>query len=96
MDVKLGVRTAETTAPLGKRVKMKAHDLLTSCGVDGVQLIAMSVYQRSAHKQLKSSKRAVRALPRSPIARNPFNLNFSDSAQCLMVWRWRLIGYFPI
>jgi hypothetical protein len=29
-------------------------------------------------------------------ARNPFNLNFFDSAQCLMVRRWRLIGYFPI
>jgi hypothetical protein len=25
-------------------------------------------------------------------ARNPFNLNFFDSAQCLMVRRWRLIG----
>jgi hypothetical protein len=24
------------------------------------------------------------------------NLNFFDSAQCLMVRRWRLIGYFPI
>jgi hypothetical protein len=23
------------------------------------------------------------------------NLNFFDSAQCLMVRRWRLIGYFP-
>jgi hypothetical protein len=29
-------------------------------------------------------------------ARNPFNLNFLDSAQCLMVRRWRLIGYFLI
>jgi hypothetical protein len=29
-------------------------------------------------------------------ARNPFNLNFFDSAQCLMVRRRRLIGYFPI
>jgi hypothetical protein len=29
-------------------------------------------------------------------ARNPFNLTFFDSAQCLMVRRWRLIGYFPI
>jgi hypothetical protein len=29
-------------------------------------------------------------------ARNPFNLNFFDSAQCLMVRRWRLIGHFPI
>jgi hypothetical protein len=29
-------------------------------------------------------------------ARNPFNLNFFDSAQCLMLRRWRLIGYFPI
>jgi hypothetical protein len=29
-------------------------------------------------------------------ARNPFNLNFFDSAQCLMVRRWRLIGYFPV
>ena len=29
-------------------------------------------------------------------ARNPFNLNFFDSAQCLVVRRWRLIGYFPI
>jgi hypothetical protein len=29
-------------------------------------------------------------------ARNPFNLNFFDSAQCLMVRRWLLIGYFPI
>ena len=29
-------------------------------------------------------------------ARNPFNLNFFDSAQCLMVRRWRLIGCFPI
>jgi hypothetical protein len=28
--------------------------------------------------------------------RNPFNLNFFDSAQCLMVRRWRLIGLFPI
>jgi hypothetical protein len=28
--------------------------------------------------------------------RNPFNLNLFDSAQCLMVRRWRLIGYFPI
>jgi hypothetical protein len=27
---------------------------------------------------------------------NPFNLNFFDSAPCLMVRRWRLIGYFPI
>jgi hypothetical protein len=24
------------------------------------------------------------------------DLNFFDSAQCLMVPRWRLIGYFPI
>jgi hypothetical protein len=29
-------------------------------------------------------------------ARNPFNLNFFYSAQCLMVRRWRLIGHFPI
>jgi hypothetical protein len=29
-------------------------------------------------------------------ARNPFNLNFFDSAQCLWVRRWRLIGHFPI
>jgi hypothetical protein len=29
-------------------------------------------------------------------ARNPFNLNFFDSAQCQMVRSWRLIGYFPI
>jgi hypothetical protein len=29
-------------------------------------------------------------------ARNPFNPNFFDSAQCLMVRRWRLIGHFPI
>jgi hypothetical protein len=29
-------------------------------------------------------------------ARNPFNLTFFYSAQCLMVRRWRLIGYFPI
>jgi hypothetical protein len=29
-------------------------------------------------------------------ARNPFNLNFFYSAQCLVVLRWRLIGYFPI
>jgi hypothetical protein len=29
-------------------------------------------------------------------ARNQFNLNFFDSAQCLMVRRWRLIGHFPI
>jgi hypothetical protein len=29
-------------------------------------------------------------------ARNPFNLNFFDSAQCLVVRRWRLIGHFPI
>jgi hypothetical protein len=25
-------------------------------------------------------------------ARNPFNLNFFDSAQCLMVRRWRLLA----
>jgi hypothetical protein len=29
-------------------------------------------------------------------ARNPFDLNLFDSAQCLMVRRWRLIGHFPI
>ena len=29
----------------------------------------------------------------TPLARN---LNFFDSAQCLMVRRWRLIGYLPI
>jgi hypothetical protein len=66
MDLKMGVRTAEATAPLQKRVRMKAADILTSCQSDGVQLIAMSVYQRSQHKQVKTSKKAVRAPCLSP------------------------------
>ena len=77
MDLKMGVRTAETTAPLKKRVRMKAADLLTSCHSDGVQLIAMSVYQRSQHKQLKSSKNAVRGpspLGRVRIAARPSSI----------------------
>jgi hypothetical protein len=40
------------------------------------------------------SKAALDKVPPTPL--NPFNLNFFDSAQCLMVRRWRLIGYFPI
>jgi hypothetical protein len=44
-----------------------------------------------ARTSVRSEKKA-----RPRLARNPFNLNFFDSAQCLMVRRWRLIGYFPI
>jgi hypothetical protein len=32
---------------------------------------------------------------RTRLTLDPFNLNLFDSAQCLMVRRWRLIGYFP-
>jgi hypothetical protein len=44
-----------------------------------------------ARTPVRSEKKA---RPRLKL-RNPFNLNFFDSAQCLMVRRWRLIGYFP-
>jgi septal ring factor EnvC (AmiA/AmiB activator) len=52
--------------------------------------------QREREEMLDTARTLTRQVGSTSHARNPFNLNFFDSAQCLMVRRWRLIGYFPI
>jgi hypothetical protein len=52
--------------------------------------------QREREEMLDTARTLTRQVGSTSHARNPFNLNFFDSAQCLMVRRWRLIGCFPI
>jgi hypothetical protein len=95
-----GNKYCGTTGPGGVQVAAGATITWTSDNVDffsGFEICSGGAFPPGERNQ--SSQRVPVAARDSPTlipATHPFNLNLFDSAQCLMVRRWRLIGHFPI
>jgi hypothetical protein len=82
--VRLSPSTSPTAATAQKTGFRSRKTSSYAAPTSDVVLAASHVRVRCPHPQTESH------------VSHPFNLNFFDSAQCLMVRRWRLIGHFPI
>jgi hypothetical protein len=88
--VQRSLKVLGTPRPLGVGVREPGQPLSTQ----GAKKICSPHPHHPFAASVRSEKKARPRLALVPF--NPFNLVFLYSAQCLMVRRWRLIGYIPL